>query len=113
MGYIQYVLKNLLSVDADVSYGLSSFPPHTSIVALQQNTAYQYWGPLMMGLHYSYSPPLSHPPHLFLGTKQRLAGLPDADRRSEAAAMALRLASMLGLDESESEDEDDEGGDQA
>ena len=83
------------------------FPPHTSTVALKQNTAYRYW------LHNSYSPQLSHPPHLFSGTKQRLAGLPDADRRSEAAAMALRLASMLGLDESESEDEDDEGGDQA
>eukprot|EP00955_Chlamydomonas_euryale_P093455 364786-Chlamydomonas_euryale.AAC.22 len=36
--------------------------------------------------------------------KQRLAGLPDAERRAGAAAMAMRLASMLGF-----EDDDESG----
>lgn len=35
-----------------------------------------------------------------------LAGLPDNERRTQAADIALRLASMLGLD-SEEEEEDD------
>ena len=42
------------------------------------------------------------------GAKHRLAGLPDEERRAQAAAMAMRLASMLGLEESDEEDEEDD-----
>ncbi|KIY91231.1 hypothetical protein MNEG_16733 [Monoraphidium neglectum] len=48
--------------------------------------------------------------HHLQGARDRLAKLPDEDRRSQAAALALRFAALLGG--SDDEDEGEGGGDQ-
>ena len=42
------------------------------------------------------------------GARERMAGLPDSERRRAAARLALQLAAMLGEDEEEGEEGEEE-----
>lgn len=42
------------------------------------------------------------------GQRERLAALPDAQRREQAAALVMQLMAAMGLEEEEGEEEGDE-----
>jgi len=67
--------------------------------------------PCWMCLHPSHQPtPRQTPSTTSPGARERLAKLPDAERRTEAAALAMRFASMMGLGDSEDDDAEEEVG---